>query len=99
VIDDADMHASRMQIDAAVEFVLLCKTSSWPPWKMDAAEPASSAAAPRCRAASPRGIANLNGNAASTGSGGHDEYPIAARDGGRITVLECSQSLSAAAAG
>jgi hypothetical protein len=55
---------------------------------MDAVEPATSAAAPSCSAASPLGIANLNGNAASAGSGGHDEYPCAAANGGGPSRLQ-----------
>ena len=72
VIDNADVHAPGVQIDAAIESrAAVGRISSWPPWKMDAVEPAVSAAAPSCCAASPLGIANLNGNAASAGSGGH----------------------------
>src|SRR5215471_5871973 len=45
----------------------------------------TSAAAPRCVPASPLGIATITGNAASFGSGGHDEYPGAAPDRGGVT--------------
>jgi hypothetical protein len=83
VIDDAHVHASGMQIDAAIKSVLrTVELKRGLGWKMDAVEPANSAAALSCVPASPLGIANLNGNAASAGSGGHDEYPGAAADGG-----------------
>ena len=39
-VNDAHMHAPGMQINAAIESVLLLVESSWPPWKMDAMEPA-----------------------------------------------------------
>ena len=80
-IDDADVHAPGVQIDAAVESVLLLVESHrglrgrWMRWS-----PHSAPQPRRCSAASPRASPHLNGNAASAGSGGHDEYPGVAPD-------------------
>jgi hypothetical protein len=55
VIDDADVHDSGVQIDAAIKSVLLSvELKRGLAWKMDAVEPANSAAAPSCVPASSR---------------------------------------------
>jgi hypothetical protein len=84
--DLSDMYASRVQIDAAIKSVLLTVElhrglrGRWMPWS-----PHQTPQPHRCSAASPPGLATLNGNAASTRSGGHDEYPGAAPDRGGVT--------------
>ena len=81
LVDDADVHCLGMQIDAAVECVLLCVESHHgPPWKGWRLSP-QSARCPKQLACESSDIANNLGQS-PPGSGGHDEYPGAAADGG-----------------
>lgn len=63
---------------------------------MDAAEPASRFGSPQPSRCEPSGIANLIGNAASAGSGGHDEYPVAPPDAAAYSQFKFNFSPAAA---
>ena len=91
LVDDADVHGPGVQIDAAVESVLLCVESHHgPPWKRLAVEPAIEHSTSKVRALRALGHRHLTWDCRLRESGGHDEYQVAAADRGRISGFPCS---------
>jgi hypothetical protein len=86
-IDEADVHRSGVQIDAAIEWMLLCiESHHGPPWLGEAVEPASWLPGDTPRLKIPRWAEGNTSSsqtlrpAALPNQGGHEEYPVVEPD-------------------